>query len=197
MFGGGADLSTIEFSHGTSALASSEQKKLDALAKALVDRPALKIELKGYVDREKDPEGYRIELLNRKILNEKKLSLAKEREDSETKTVEITKVLPDEYSKYLKAVYKKEKFPKPRNVLGFVKDLPDGEMKKLIIANTVVNDANLQSLAQERSAKVMAYLVKRDGITAERVFLKKDNIYKSPEKSDQSRSRVDLNAIAP
>ena len=54
------------------------------------------------------------------------------------------KVLPDEYSKYLKAVYKKEKFPKPRNALGLVKDLPDAEMKKLIIANTVVGDGELQ-----------------------------------------------------
>ncbi len=197
MFGGGADLSTIEFAHGTSALESSEKKKLDALAKALADRPALKIELKGYVDREKDPEGYRIELLNRKILNEKKLSLARERGDSEEKTGEITKVLPDEYSKYLKAVYKKEKFPKPRNVLGFVKDLPNDEMKKLIITNTVVSDANLQSLAQERSTRVMTYLVKHDGITAERVFLKKGDIYKGPAKSEQSRSRVELNAIAP
>jgi len=197
MFGGGADLSTIEFAHGTSVLAASEEKKLDALAKALVDRPALKIELKGYVDREKDPEGYRHELLNHKIQNEKRLSLARERGDSEDKTDVNVKVLPNEYSKYLKAVYKKEKFPKPRNVLGFVKDLPDEEMKKLIITNTVVSDANLQALAQERSTKVMTYLVKHDGITAERVFLKKGDVYKGPAKSGQSRSRVELNAIAP
>jgi hypothetical protein len=197
VFGGGADLSTIEFPQGTTTLVSSEEKKLNALAKALADRPALKIELKGYVDREKDPEGYRSELLKRKMLNEKILSLAKDRQNYEGKIDDIGKIQPNEYSKYLKAVYRKEKFPKPRNMLGFVKDLPDDETKKLIITNTVVSNSDLQSLAQERSAAVMAYLVKQGGIAAERIFLQKDDIYKTPEKSAQSRSRVELNAIAP
>jgi hypothetical protein len=196
MFGDGADLSTIQYTQGTSALTPAEEQKLTALAKALSDRPALKIELKGYVDREKDTEGYRAELLNRKVAGEKLLSLAKKGQGSpDQKSAPVT-VLPDEYSRYLKAVYKKEKFPKPRNALGLVKDLPDAEMKKLIITNTVVGDSELQSLAQERSAAVMDYLVKKGGVAAERIFLKKDNIHKPPEKEGSGKSRVELNAIA-
>ncbi len=197
MFGGGADLSSIQFPQGTSVLPHQEEQKLDTLAKALKDRPALKIELRGYVDRERDIEGYRSESLNRKMLNEKKLALARERQSAEGKASAPLKVLPEEYSKYLKLVYKKEKFPKPRNMFGFVKELPDSEIKKLIITNTVVSDNDLQSLAQERSAEVMNYLVGKCSIPAERIFLKKDNIHKAPEKSDQSGSRVELNAIAP
>ena len=197
MFGEGKDLSTVEFAPGASAFTKEEMGKLDTLAKALADRPALKIELKGYVDREKDPEGYRVELLNRKMLNEKKLALARERDGSESQPLDMAPLSAAEYSRYLKLVYKKEKFPKPRNVLGLIKDLPDAEMKKLILANTAITNTDLQTLAQDRAAKVMDYLVKNGGIPAERIFLKKDDIGKAPEKASQTKSRVEMNAVAP
>lgn len=195
MFGGGADLSTIQFPTGTSALQPAEETKLAALAKALADRPALKMELKGYVDREKDAEGYRLELLQRKIRNEKFLNLVKEGTLKEGESSTSIQILPEDTAKYLKAVYKKEKFPKPRNAFGLVKDLPETEMRKLIIANTVVGDNDLQALAQERSKAVMEYLVKKGSLASERIFLKKDDIYKAPEKDTTVKSRVELNAI--
>lgn len=197
MYGGGEDLSTIPFSHGTSTLSPQDEQKLSTLAKALTDRPALKIELKGYVDREKDAEGYRFELLKHKIASEKSISRARTQGTTEGEAVDSAKLQPDEYSKFLKAVYKKEKFPKPRNMLGLAKDIPDSEMKKLIIANTVVSDADLQALAQERSLAVMKYLIEKGSLSSGRIFIKKDDIDRAPEKSTQSRSRVELNAIAP
>jgi len=195
MFGGGADLSTVSFGLGSSDLPPAEVPKLTALSKALADRPALKLELKGYVDREKDAEGYRLELLQRKIRNEKVLSLVRDGLLKEGESSESVKVLPDDYAKYLKAVYKKEKFPKPRNAIGLVKDLPEAEMKKLIIANTVVSDADLQTLAQERAKSVMEYLVNKGSIASERIFLKKDDIHKAPGNETATKSRVELNAI--
>jgi hypothetical protein len=36
---------------------------------------------------------------------------------------------PAEYPKLLKQAYGREKFPKPRNVIGFAKDLPVPERK--------------------------------------------------------------------
>ena len=101
-----------------------------------------------------------------------------------------------EYSKFLKAVYKKEKFPKPRNAFGLVKDLPDNEMQKLIIANTTVGENELQSLARERAVSVMNYLIAKGGLPAERLFQKNEDIYKAPEKETISRNRVEFNAIA-
>jgi len=47
MFGGGQDFSAIQFSSGMSTLQPQEEQKLTTLAKALLDRPALKVELKG------------------------------------------------------------------------------------------------------------------------------------------------------
>jgi hypothetical protein len=196
MFGGGHDLSAIQFSHGASTISAQEEQKLAALAKALLDRPALKVELKGYVDREKDSEGYRSELLERKVLGEKLLALGKQGTLKEGEKVENIKVGPDEYPTYLAAVYKKEKFPKPRNMLGLVKALPPEEMKKLIIANTVIGEPELKNLAHERVVAVINYLVLKGHVPAERVFQKNDDLFKAPEKEAISRSRVELNAIA-
>lgn len=197
MFGDGTDLSTIQFAPGSSALAPAEQQKLATLAKALADRPALKMELKGYVDREKDAEGYRRELLERKIANEQALSLARRQRAGEQGAASpATAMGPEEYSRLLKQVYRREKFPKPRTMFGLIKELPDEEMKKLIVANTTVGEQELQTLAGERSSRVMSYLVGQ-GVATERIFLKKDNIHRNVEKNGQTRSRVELNAIAP
>jgi uncharacterized protein involved in outer membrane biogenesis/outer membrane protein OmpA-like peptidoglycan-associated protein len=196
MMGSGQDFSVVRFAAGSSRLPVEEEQKLGQLAKALADRPGLKVEIKGFVDKEKDPEGYRQELLSRKLRNEKFLYLVKQQQAKDGESAETVQVLADEYSKFLKAVYKKEKFPKPRNAIGLVKDLPDIEMKKLIIANTAVGDGELQSLARERSASVMNYLVAKGGLPSERLFQKNDDIYKAPEKDNISRNRVEFNAIA-
>ncbi len=197
MVGGGQDFSAIQFTPGLSAVSPLEEQKLAALSKALLDRPALKVELKGYVDRERDAEAYRGELLNRKLRNEKFLGLSKAGTIQAGEKIDSVQVLPEEYAAYLKAVYKKEKFPKPRNAIGLVKDLPPEEMKKLIIANTTVGEAELQALARERVVAVTNRLVGNGNVPAERVFQKNDNIFKAPEKDTQSKSRVELNAIAP
>jgi hypothetical protein len=196
MSGGGQDFSAVQFDHGQNIITAAEEQKLGALAKILLDRPALKVELKGYVDREKDTEGYRLELLSRKLKNEKFLALTKAGTIKEGEKTESIKVLPEEYATYLKAVYKKEKFPKPRNVIGLVKDLPLDEMKKLIITNTVIGDPELQTLARERVVVISNYLVNKGTVPAERIFQKNDDIFKAPEKDTIARSRVELNAIA-
>jgi len=196
MMGGGQDFSSIPFALGSSTLSQAEEQKLTALAKALADRPGIKVEIKGYVEREKDSEGYRRELLNHKLRSEKFLLLAKGRQVKPGENADSLQILPEESSKLLKAVYKKEKFPKPRNAIGLVKDLPDDEMRKLIIANTIVGETELQGLARERATTVMDYLVKTGGLPAERLFQKNDDIHKAPEKDGAVRSRVEFNAIA-
>ncbi|MBK5273518.1 MAG: DUF748 domain-containing protein [Desulfuromonadales bacterium] len=196
MFGGGEDFSSIQFGYGTSVLQPGEVQKLATLSTALNERPALKMELKGYVDREKDTEAYRLELLNRKIRNEKFLALSKAGTLKEGEKVDSIKVLPEEQTTYLAVVYKKEKFPKPRNVVGLVKTLPPDEMKKLIITNTVIGEPELQTLTRDRVAAIIDYLVTQGKVPAERIFQKNDDIFKAPEKGDAAKSRVELGAIA-
>ena len=195
LFGGDDDFSAIPFAHGTSGMHTGDRVKLDNLAKALLDRPALKLELTGYVDREKDVEGYRLELFDRKLTNEKIAALGREGKLKTGENVETIQGLPDEYAAFLAAVYRKEKFPKPRNVLGLVKNLPADEMKKLIIVNIIIGEHELRTLARERVSTITNYLVHTGGIPAERLFQNDDDIFKAPEKGSISRSRVEVAAI--
>lgn len=192
MFGSGEDLSSIGFAPGSAVLAPAEAKKLTALATALAQRPTLKVELAGYVDPKRDPEGYRAELLQQKMRQEKFLDLAKKRQSREGDSAATVVILPDEESRYLKAVYNKEKFPKPRNLIGMQKALPDAEMKKLIIANIKVGDPELQQLALQRAAAVQKYLITSGKLESQRLFQKQDNIHKPPKQDNSPLSRVEL-----
>ncbi len=197
MLGSHEDLSAVHFAYGSSSLTTAQQQKLLTLAKGLNDRPALKVELKGYVDRERDPEGYRNALLEKKMRQEKYLALARAGQIKAGENSGPITIQPAEYSRYLKAVYQKEKFPKPRNFIGMVKDLPDAEMKKLILANTRVGDQELHRLAADRVATVRNLLITAGKMAPERLFLKAGDIYKAPSKEKGGAGRVELEPIAP
>jgi uncharacterized protein involved in outer membrane biogenesis len=194
-FGGKEDFSTVHFSAGSPHISSPEEAKLMKLAEALRDRPGLDLEIAGYVDREKDAEGYRQELLMKRMKAEKFLVMAKARQLLPDQTQEKMEIKPEELSTYLKAVYKKENFPKPRNVLGFAKDLPNEEMRKLILAHTSVGDEQLKNLAQERIVAVMNLLINQGKIAAGRLFRKNSDIYRNGEKKEQSGARVEFEAV--
>ena len=47
------------------------EKRLQALSKALADRPALKLEITGYADLENDLDGIKRVILDRKVRAQK------------------------------------------------------------------------------------------------------------------------------
>lgn len=192
LFGGSENFSSIAFIPGSAQIAESEQQKLGKLGSALVSRPALKLEVTGYVDKERDPEGYRQVLLQRKMQAEKYQALVKAKKILPGQTAESLKIEPEEYSKWLAAVYKKEKFPKPRNMIGMAKDLPDPEMKKLIFANTTVENKELTALARERLVAVKEYLITSGKVPRDRLFEKTGDIYEPPEEKGTPASRVEF-----
>jgi hypothetical protein len=131
------------------------------------------------------------------VKREKILALARERQTPAGESAETVSLSPEEYSTYLKAVYAREKFPKPRNAVGLEIALPDPEMVKLLLAHTKVEKAELEDLARERVEAVLALLIQRGKIPAERIFQKNEDIFKTPEKNETPKSRVELNAIVP
>jgi hypothetical protein len=193
-FGGGHDFSAVIFEPGSERITKPEQDKLVKLSQVLRDKPELKVEITGYVQRDRDAEGYRDEMLLKKMKAEKFRRMVKEGKTREGQSQQEVEILPQEYSRYLKDVYSKEKFPKPRNALGFQKDLPDAEMKKLILAHTVVGQNELQALAHERAEAVKAFLMKEGKLPAERLYLKGGDIYKPPAKEGLPGSRVEFGA---
>ncbi|GFO66450.1 flagellar motor protein MotB [Geomonas limicola] len=195
LFGGGEDFSAIPFDPGSAHIGKPDEAKLLKLAKLLDERPALNLEISGFVDRERDAEGYRNELLVKKMKGEKFRAQVKEGKTRPGQTQDDTEILPQEYSTYLKAVYAKEKFPKPRNVLGIAKDLPDAEMRKLILTHTVVGENELQQLARERAEAVRNYLLKAGKLPPQRLFEKNADIYRASTKEGGTASRVEFGAM--
>ncbi|MCZ7634833.1 MAG: DUF748 domain-containing protein [Verrucomicrobia bacterium] len=55
--GGGEELSFLDFEPGTTNLVEGELSKLDKLAKALTERPAVNLEIEGSVDRTRDRDA--------------------------------------------------------------------------------------------------------------------------------------------
>jgi len=189
-FGGGEELGYLEFDYGSAAIAEPELKKLDTLAKALYERPSLKLEIEGHVEVEKDREGLRQYLFNRKLKVQK--SIERSKQGLPATPVDELKVEPQEYEKYLTTAYKAEKFPKPRNILGFAKSLPVPEMEKLMLTNIVITDNDLRSLAAQRAMKVKDIILKSEKVQPERLFIIEPKSL-SPEKLDKVKdARVDV-----
>jgi hypothetical protein len=164
-FGGGGDeLSIVSFAPGSAALAPEAKAGLDKVAKALMDRPALKMTVVGMASLEVERESFKREQLHSLLLAEKRRTLG-----SPTNAV-TPPVTPDEYPKFLKAVYKRADFSKPRNLIGLAKDLPAPEMEALLLANLPATDAAIQALATQRGVAVRDYLASLK-LPLERLFL--------------------------
>jgi len=107
--------------------------------------------------------------------------------------VDKVAVTKEEYPVYLKKAYGAEKFDKPRNALGMVKEQPVTEMERLILAHIKVTHDDLRILARQRSQAVREHLVRSGKVEAERVFLVEPKSLRPPERKDKVReSRVDF-----
>ncbi|MGB4065456.1 MAG: DUF748 domain-containing protein [Azonexus sp.] len=183
MFGGGDELSNVEFAAGRATLNDVAGKKLEVLAKALNERNALKLEITGRADPVADREGAKRAALERAMQAEKLKDLKKA---GEGKSLEEIDIAPAERTAYLTRAYKEAKFPKPRNMIGLQKELPVEEMEKLMLANLPVSDDDIKALAGRRAEAVQGWLVDQGKVPPERVFLLPSKV-EADEKGKASR----------
>ncbi|ATE59593.1 DUF748 domain-containing protein [Thauera sinica] len=169
VLGGGEELSQIEYAPGLARPGEAQQQKLKTLSQALVDRPALRLDVTGRADPAKDSEGLKQALLQRTVRAQKlKAMVAK---GQEAPSVDDIEVGAQEYPELLKKAYKEADFKKPRNLIGLAKDLPVPEMEALMIANTAVGEGELRALAQQRAQEVKDWLMAEGQVPGERIFL--------------------------
>ncbi|MBZ0157121.1 MAG: DUF748 domain-containing protein [Alphaproteobacteria bacterium] len=190
LFGGGEELSALEFDYGSSGITEAGAKKLDTLVRALSERPAVNLEIGGYVESEKDREGLRHYLFNKKLKAQKLKEMV--RKGDAPLSVDDIMIEPAERPVYLKMAYREEKFPKPRNFIGMVKDLPAPEMEKLMLTHIKITDEDLRQLAADRALKVRDYLLKSGAIEQKRIFLITPKSLLPEKKKTMRDSRVDF-----
>jgi flagellar motor protein MotB len=188
--GGGEELSFIEFDYGNAVVTDENRKKITLIGKALYERPALKLDIEGYVDPVNDKAGLKNEELNRRIKTLKlKEILSKGGEQIALEQIQLT---PQEYEKYLKKTYDAGKFTKPRNFIGIAKKIPAEDMEKLLLNSIEVTDSDLRQLAERRAQNVKELILQPGNVDASRVFIVEPKIL-SPEKKDKVKdSRVNF-----
>ena len=172
VFGGssnGEELSYLEFDSGRATLSEAAHNKIATLAKAMNNRPALKVELTGRTDPVSDPEGLKRVAIERKVKAQKLKDLS--RDGAAPKSIDEVQVNGSEYPQYLKAAYGEESFPKPRNAIGLARNLPVSEMEKLMIQHTTVNDDDLRQLANRRAEVARDAIVASGQVGSERVSI--------------------------
>ena len=160
-FGGGDELSSVAFAPGSATLTPEARQSLDKVAKALNDRPALKITVTGTASLAREREALQRERLQALVRAEKRRAAP-----ADTAPVQAT-----EYPALLKEVYRRASMPKPRNLVGMAKDLPVPEMEALLLAHLPAATEDLATeLATHRGQAVKAYLTEQK-LPEERLFL--------------------------
>ncbi len=205
--GGNADLSYIAFVPGSTDFAEGEVKKLDTLATALYERPALSLEIAGSADPVKDRQA---------LAKAKLLTQVKERRIAElpakeraTTTPESLILDPVDYERLIREIYaaslagNKAALPPPPVKQNFgpvhpvataaqpasLTALTFAEMEAKLIEAVPVSDAELRALIQNRAAKVQAYLLQAGKVEPSRLAVA---AVKLPAEKGQCRVELGL-----
>ena len=167
---GGDELSTVAFTSGSAVLESSAKAGLDKVAKALIDRPSLKLTVVGTSNLEAERDGYKRARLDELVRAEKRRNVVTGGGASGGTATALVTVSPAEYPALLKEVYKRSDISKPRSLVGLAKDLPVDDMEKLLLADVKVTADAMQALALQRGVAVKEYLASKD-LPLDRLFL--------------------------
>jgi hypothetical protein len=183
-FGGGDELSSVAFAPGSATLTPEAQQNLDKVAKALTERPALKITVTGTASLEREREAIQRERLQELVRAAKRRATP----------ADTTPVQAAEYPALLKEVYRRADMPKPRNLVGIAKDLPVPEMEALLLAHLPAATEDLATeLATHRGQAVKAYLAEQK-LPEERLF---SAAPKTTTPDDQWTPQAQLSLAAP
>lgn len=165
----GQEMQYVGFAPGSSLIGSDYEEKLKVLAKALFERPGLRMELAGKVEPDSDRLALRDLYFARLLKVEKLKQLMKKKEH--VPPVDDIVIEQEEYEKYLKMAYKAGRFAKPKNLFGFDKRQPVAEMERMLLASVRITENDFRLLAIERAEKVKDFLVRNGPIEPERLFI--------------------------
>lgn len=192
---GGEELRYIEFEAGSSDLAGASKDKLDAIIKLLYERPALNLELTGFVAPEKDRAALEAAALERKVRAAK---WAETSEQTGTETIPFAEIslTEKEYLKYLRQVYKAEVPAAPDAPIDDKppedESLTAEEMAAEIRQRIEIKDARLRLLSRNRVESVKGYILNDDRVAGKRLFIREAESLMPPDAGKFKASRVEL-----
>lgn len=184
LFGGGdGEISQIDFEAGRAVLGEAAGERLATLARALADRPALRLDLAGRTDPATD------EAALRRLGFERRLKTAKLRlAGAPVPAAGLDAVGVDEAERprLLLAAWRAGAFPKPRDDQGRVREQPPEVMERMLLDDITIDGSALLALADARAQAAKEWLIGR-GIDGERLFVVAPKMG-----GDGAAARVDL-----
>ena len=190
-FGGSEELGYVEFAPGAATLTAAQIQRLDTLAKALNDRPGLKLDIIGRVEPSADADGVRRGKYEAKLRAAKLRQLT--RGGGESVDPGKVTISDQERPVLIGAVYSDEKITdKPRNLIGISKTVPATEMEQLILKNLTVSADDLRALATDRAAAVRNHLESNGKVSRDRLFLVEPKLTADGIQDKGAPTRVDF-----
>lgn len=181
LIGSDESLDKVSFAAGQFSLSKDEQKSLDKLASALLDRPMIKLSVEGEVDAINDSQAIAERIMKRKLAKLANIEFSALPNDLSPSQFPTQGPLADALVKFYEQEVKADPVQIKDTVIAEAKDAPlsDDEITtrwhialyNLSVKAQNVNDGMLGNLAQERAKAVKAYLVDVKEIAPERIFL--------------------------
>ena len=173
--GGGTqeDLGSVSFQPGKTDLSNEQKGKLDEVAKALKERPALSLEIKGTAHQTLDRSILAEQDLTRQLKNNKLIELGKTK-SKPSDSDELT-LSQEDYARLLTNLIR-SKIPNTPELqdVGNNEALSGEKLasaKSKLLEQWVVSEGDLRSLAQTRGKSIREYLVQGVGLPDQRIYL--------------------------
>jgi len=182
--GGGKDLSHVDFKPGTALIADGSQELIAKVAKALDDRPQLKLGIAAMADPVSEADAMRRAAFEARLLEEQRRERGRSALGSGGTETPLPPLSAEQRARLVKQIYDDTKLPdKPRNYIGLAKDIPAAEMEAMLVTAMPVDAAAARLLAQQRGRTVREALMAK-GLGSERLFIGEPKL--RPEASDNA-----------
>ncbi|MBJ7548938.1 DUF748 domain-containing protein, partial [Pseudomonas sp. OA3] len=169
--GGNVDLSTVPFVAGSAELQGDARQALDTLAKALEERPNLRLEVEGQAAQSADGPLLAEQRLQREF-RETWYKVLQRRGDRVPASPDELTVAEDEQAALLEGIYRTRlKQQPPAEWAELDKEQRQQNMRKAVLDSWAQSKLLLRQLAQQRAATIKDYLVEQGGLYDERVYL--------------------------
>ncbi|GIZ13610.1 DUF748 domain-containing protein [Pseudomonas sp. NCCP-436] len=169
--GSDVDLSTVPFQAGSAELGEDARQALDTLARALQERPNLRLEVEGQSAEASDGPLLAEQRLQREF-REVWYKVLQRRGDKVPASADELNVDEDEQAALLEGIYRSRLKQQPPAEWA---ELPDEQrtqnMRRAVLDSWAGSKLLLRQLAQQRAATIKDYLVEQGGLDDERVYL--------------------------
>lgn len=169
--GSDVDLSTVPFAPGSSSLDGTARTRLDTLAKALQERPLLRLEVEGMSAQKVDGALLAEQRLQREFRSTW-YKILQRRGDKLPTDPDQLEVPEDEQGPLLEAIYRARlKQQPPAEWRELSRDERSAKLREAVLQSWGESQLLLRQLAQARAAAIKDYLVDKGGLTDERIYL--------------------------